>query len=183
MLVVLVVLKPGFFKKLLSYLSHLMLLKPLKEKFLALGFFMIDCFSLLSGSPKRNLGILALTVLATFLEGYSWYIVLSAFIPDLSVLKIWLGSMLNALTFLIPAAPGYVGSAEAAGLAVFSFGLGLNKTYVSAATVIFHAISLVFILATGIIGLYALKFNLGLVWKKLKTKSKMSKSKLQMSNE
>ena len=49
-------------------------------------------------------------------------------------------------TFLIPAAPGYVGSAEAAGLAVFSFGLGLDEVYVSAGTVISHAINLFLIL-------------------------------------
>lgn len=170
-LVVLVVLKPTYFHHLAKVLSHLLVMKTLKEKFLKLSFFIIDCFSLLSGNPKRNLAILIMTVAATFLEGLSWYIVLAAFIPDLSVLKVWLGSMLNALTFLIPAAPGYVGSAEAAGLAVFSFGLGLNEVFVSASTVIIHAVSLVFILTSGIIGLYGLKFNLGLVWKKLKVKN------------
>lgn len=75
--------------------------------------------------------------------------------------------MLTALTFIIPAAPGYVGSAEAAGLAVFSYGLGLDKTFVSAATIVTHALSLIYILSTGIYGLYALKFNMGLVWKKV----------------
>lgn len=166
-LVIMVVLKPGYFRHFARILSHLLLFKLLKEKFLKLTFFMIDCFSLLSGSAKRNFAILVLTVTATFLEGLSWYIVLAAFIPDLSVLKVWLGSMLNALTFIIPAAPGYIGSAEAAGLAVFSFGLGLNEVFVSASTVIIHAISLVFILTVGIIGLYGLKFDLGLVWKKV----------------
>src|SRR3989344_2738302 len=182
-LVVFVVLKPELFKGLVNILSHLMVLKSLKKRFLTLGFFIIECFSLLKGGVWHSLGLLILTVAAVISEALCWYLLMSAFIPGLSVLKVWLGSMLNALTFLIPAAPGYVGSAEAAGLAVFTYGLGLDKTYVSAATVIFHAISLVFIMATGIIGLYALKFNLGLVWKKLKTKSKMSKSKLQMSNE
>lgn len=170
-LVVLIVLKPAYFHHLAKVFSHLLVISALKEKFLKLAFFMIDCFSLLSGSAKRNFVILLLTVTATFLEGLSWYIVLSAFIPDLSVLKVWLGSMLNALTFIIPAAPGYVGSAEAAGLAVFSFGLGLNEVLVSASTIIIHAISLVFILTVGIIGLYGLKFDLGLVWTKLRVKN------------
>lgn len=165
--VILIVLKPEFFKKLISYLSHLMLLKSLKDKFIKLGFFLIDCFSLLKGSNQRNLGIFSLTVAGTFFEGLSWYVILIAFIPGLSVLKAWLGSMLNSMTFIIPAAPGYVGSAEAAGLAVFSYGLGLDKTFVSAGTIVIHALSLVYILGTGIFGLYALKFNLGLVWKKL----------------
>lgn len=170
-LVVLVVLKPEFFKRLVSVLSNLMILKMLKLKFLKLGFFIIECFSLLSGSPGRNLGLLSLTVLATFFEGLSWYFILIVFFPDLSVFKTWLGSMLNSLTFLIPAAPGYVGSAEAAGLAVFSYGLGLNNIYVSAGTIVIHALNLLFILGTGILGLYLLKFNLGLVWRKLKGKN------------
>jgi len=166
-LVVAAVLKPEVFKKLAQIISPLLVLKPLKEKFLKFAYFMIDCFSLLKGSAKRSLSVLVLTILGGLAEGLSWYVVLQAFIPDVSVLKVWLGSMLNSLTFIIPAAPGYVGSAEAAGLAVFSFGLGLNETYVSAATIIIHALSLVFILTSGIIGLYALKFNLGLVWKKV----------------
>lgn len=165
--VVLVVLKPGVFKGLVSFLGKLMVLKSLKDRFIKFGFFMIECFSLLSGSFQRNSLILVLTVLATLLEGLSWYVVLAVFMPEVSVLKVWLGSMLNALTFLIPAAPGYVGSAEAAGLAVFSYGLGMDKTFVSAATIVVHALALVYILGTGIYGLYSLKFNLGLVWKKL----------------
>lgn len=167
LLVIAVVLKPGLFKKLLSILSHLMILKSLKKKFLDFGFFIIDCFSLLKGSLNRSLGIFVLTILGAFFEGLSWYLVLKAFLPDIELLKAWLGSMLTSLTFIIPAAPGYVGSAEAAGLAVFSYGLGLDKTIVSASTIIIHALSLIFILSSGIYGLYMLKFNLGLVWKKL----------------
>jgi uncharacterized protein (TIRG00374 family) len=166
-MVVLVVLRPGYFRAIAGILSKLFIIKTLKEKFLKFSFFVIECVSLLKGGLRRNLGLLLLTVTAAFSEAICWYIILSAFISGLPIIKVWLGSMLNALTFLIPAAPGYVGSAEAAGLAVFTYGLGLNGTFVSASTVIFHALSLVAILATGIYGLYALKFNLGLVWNKL----------------
>lgn len=171
LMVILVVLKPEYFRNLAKLISGLFIVKSLKDKFLQFSLFIIDCFSLLKGGLKRNAGLLVLTVSAAFSEAICWYIILSAFIPGLPIIKIWLGSMLNALTFLIPAAPGYVGSAEAAGLAVFTYGLGLNGTFVSAGTVIFHALSLVAILATGIWGLYTLKFNLSLVWQKLKGKS------------
>lgn len=170
-MVILIVFKPEYFKHLVKLLSHLLIIKTLKNKFLQFSLFIIECFSLLKGSFKRSAGLLILTMLATFSEGVCWYIILSAFISGLSIIKVWLGSMLNALTFLIPAAPGYVGSAEAAGLAVFSFGLGLNETFVSATTVIFHAVSIILILSTGIFGLYALKFDLKLVWKRLLNRS------------
>lgn len=166
-LVILIVLKPEYFKRLSTWFSHLLVARVLKEKFLKLAFFMIESFSLLKGSLKQNLTIFTLTVLATLAEGLCWYLILIAFFPSLNIFKVWLGSMLTALTFIIPAAPGYVGSAEAAGLAVFSYGLGLDKTFVSAATIVFHALGLIYILTTGLIGLYALKFNLGLVWKKV----------------
>lgn len=169
-MVILVVLKPEYFKHLVNFLSKLLIVDSVKKLFVRFGMFMIECFELLKGSFKRNSGLFILTVLGTFSEALCWYIILSAFIPDLPIIKIWLGSMLNALTFLIPAAPGYVGSAEAAGLAVFSYGLGFNATFVSAATLIFHALSLVAILGTGLWGLYNLKFNLGLVWEKFSKK-------------
>ena len=167
-LLVAAVLKPELFKSLARIFSHLLVIKVLKQKFLSLSYFMIDCFRLLKAEGGgRNFLIAGLTVLGIFLEGASWFVILRQFIPGLDFLKVWLGSMLNSLTFIIPAAPGYVGSAEAAGLAVFSFGLGFNETFVSASTIIIHALSLVFILSSGILGLYLLKFNLGLVWKKV----------------
>lgn len=166
-LVIMIVLKPEYFRHITKLLSVLFITKFLKSRFLGLSFFMIDCFALLKNSPGKNLAILTLSVLAAFTEGVCWYLILYAFFPGLSILKVWLGSMLTALTFIIPAAPGYVGSAEAAGLAVFSYGLGLDKTFVSAGTIVFHALSLVFILSSGIFGLYMLKFNLKLVWRKL----------------
>lgn len=167
-LVILVVEKSLYFRHLAKFLSQLLVIKSLKEKFLSFSLFLIECFSLLHGSYKRNLAILTLTVMATFSEGLFWYFIFNSFIPGTSIFKVWLGSMLTALTFLIPAAPGYVGSAEAAGLAVFSYGLGFSGVFASAATIIMHGISLVFILSSGIFALYFLKFNLKLVWKKLR---------------
>lgn len=167
LLVIMIVLKPKYFRHTAKLLSFLFVTKVLKGKFLELSYFMIDCFSLLKASFGKNLAILTLSVLAAMTEGICWYLILAEFFPNLNILRVWLGSMLNALSYLIPAAPGYVGSAEAAGLAVFSYGLGLDKTFVSAGTIVYHALSLVFILSSGIFGLYALKFNLGLVWKKI----------------
>lgn len=166
-MVVLVVEKSSYFRHLAKLFSHLLVIKLLKEKFLSFSLFLIECFSLLHGSFKRNISILILTVMAAFSEGLVWYFIFSSFIPGVALFKVLLGSMLTSLTFLIPAAPGYVGSAEAAGLAVFSYGLGFSGVFASATTIIMHGISLVFILSSGIFSLYFLKFNLKLVWKKI----------------
>lgn len=170
-MVILIVSKPLYFHHLANILSHLLVIKSLRDKFLKLSYFIVDCFALLKGSLMRNFWLFILTVAAAIFEGMCWYLLFVTYIPDVSILQVWLGSMLTALTFLIPAAPGYVGSAEAAGLAVFSFGLGLSQSIVPAVTVIFHAMGLVFILSSGILGLFVLKFNLSLVWKKILNRS------------
>lgn len=170
-LVALIVAKPDYFHHLAKILSHLLVLNPIRVKFLKLSYFIVDCFALLGGTFSRSLRLAILTVAATLFEGLCWYLIFAFYIPDVSVLKVWLGSMLTALTFLIPAAPGYVGSAEAAGLAVFSFGLGFSESIVPGVTVIFHAAGLIFILSSGILGLLLLKFNLKLVWKRLLNRS------------
>lgn len=170
-LVILIVLKPKYMNLLAVILSHLLIIKVLKDKFLKFVHFIVEGFALFNGSIGRNSLLIALTVTGTIFEALSWLTILSVFIPNLGFLKIWLGSMLNSFTFIIPAAPGYVGSAEAAGLAVFGYGLGFDKTAVSASTVVVHALSIVLILAIGIIGLYSLKFNLNLVWNKLRKKN------------
>lgn len=169
--VVLIVSKPAYFHHLAKILSHLFIIKALRDKFLKLSFFIVDCFALLGGTFSRSLRLAILTVAAALFEALSWYLIFAFYIPNVSILKVWLGSMLTALTFLIPAAPGYVGSAEAAGLAVFSFGLGFSGSIVPGVTVIFHAAGLVFILFSGILGLLLLKFNLKLVWRRLLNRS------------
>ncbi|MBI2593882.1 flippase-like domain-containing protein [Candidatus Daviesbacteria bacterium] len=171
LITVLIVFRPAYFHRLSKFLSHLLIINLLKVKFLKLSFFIVDCFALLGGNFSRSFRLAILTVVASLFEGLCWYLIFAFYIPDVSVFKVWLGSMLTALTFLIPAAPGYVGSAEAAGLAVFSFGLGLSQSIVPAVTIIFHAVGLVFILSSGILGLFMLKFNLKLVWKRLLNRS------------
>jgi len=65
-------------------------------------------------------------------------------------------------------APGYVGSAEVSGLAVFGGVLGLESNLASAATVLMHIITTVCLLVFGITSLYLLKFDLGQVWRKVR---------------
>lgn len=111
--------------------------------------------------------VFTLTALALLSDGLGWYVLFVA-LNETDFPKVFLGSLLSSLTYLIPAAPGYVGSAEAAGLAVFSYGMGIDKTISSVVTVLAHGLTLLALLIAGIISLYLLKFDLKLVFKKLK---------------
>ena len=78
----------------------------------------------------------------------------------------YLGQLLSALTYLIPAAPGYIGSAEASGLLIFSGIFGINTNLASSMTVLFHIASGVFVLFYGLISVFSLKLDLRLILKK-----------------
>lgn len=161
---------PNLTKKIFQFISKLLIFPILKKYFNKFSDFIIESFIFLKRGPKQSFLIALFTILALVIEALSWYIPLLALNSQgsLNFLKIQLGSALSSLTYLIPAAPGYVGSAEASGLVVFSYGLGLDKTLVSAATVLIHALTLIYILLFGLLSLYLLKFNLNLLWKKFK---------------
>lgn len=164
--ILLIILVPGLFRQLVKFFSIFLVFNKLKKFITQFSEFVIDCVDLLKQGFKLNFFIFSLTFLGIALEAGAWFVLFRQFV-DIDFVRIFLGSMLNALTFIIPAAPGYAGSAEAAGLAVFSYGLGLDKNISSAVTVMLHGINLIYILGTGIPALYLLKFNLKLVWKKV----------------
>jgi uncharacterized protein (TIRG00374 family) len=157
----------SFFRKLSIQIAKLLIVDKIQKLFLNLSDFVFGIFELLRDRIVRIPMMLGLSLVASILEALAWFLLLRVFIDNLEFIRVYLGSMLNALTFLIPAAPGYVGSAEAAGLAVFNIGLGMDKTAVSAATVANHAITIIYMLIFGLFGFYFLKFNLEEVWNKL----------------
>ncbi len=130
----------------------------------------VDGFEILKGNIRKLIGVLLFTLVILVVDGMIWWSAFAALGTNLGVFKSMLGNGLSALTFLIPSAPGYVGSAEASGLAVFGGVLGLNANLASAATVLMHIIITVCLLVFGLISLFLLKFDLGLVWRKFTKK-------------
>ncbi len=167
---ILLIAIPKQLKQLLLIFKNYLVFSFVKKIYTQIIEFITDIGVLLKGRKSKLLSIISFTFLAVISEALVWYILLTSLFTSVNPFSAWLGSMLNSLTFLIPAAPGYVGSAEAAGLAVFSLGLGFDKTGVAAATLLYHAFVLIFMLIFGLIGLYFLKFDLRLVWQKLRKK-------------
>lgn len=144
-----------------------------KFKSFASGFSrsIIDGFKILDRSPKTWGSFIGLSFLAAISDGFTLFLAFKALNIDMTFPQAVLGNALAAFTFLVPAAPGYVGSAEAAGLAVYSGILGFNADLSSAATVLLHISTLVALLVLGVSGLFFLKFDLNFVWRKLKGNS------------
>lgn len=155
-------------KKIAALISNLVVFPRLKRWFMSATAAVIGGFEILRRSPKDLVILILLTVGALVSDGLIWYFSLKAVGVNLGFLKSLFGSLISALTFLIPAAPGYVGSAQISGLAVFGGILGVEANLASAAAILTHILAVVATLITGVISLNILKFDLQLVWKQIK---------------
>lgn len=165
----LIIFLPNFSRRLSRLVSKLLIFPFLRKIFDKISNFLLDSASFLNQGIKGTMVILGITLLALTADALTWYALAASVFPKVpDFLQIFLGSLLSMLTYILPAAPGYVGSAEAAGLAVFNLGLGFDRTLVSVVTLVFHALTLICILSFGLVSLYLLKFDLGLVWRKFR---------------
>lgn len=153
-------------KKLARFLSHLLIEKHIKRYFDKFSNFILDSFTILRRHPKDLFLMIIVTVLSYAADGAVWYFIFIALGFNFDFLKMFLGQLLSALTYLIPAAPGYVGSAEASGLLILSGVFGIDNNLASAMIVLFHILIAIFVLVFGIISIYNLKINLGYILRK-----------------
>lgn len=160
--------KEQFLKDTLTFVSRYLVFRNIKRWFILFTYSVIEGLVVLRRPPIQLLFLAGLGFMALLMDALAWLSIFLALNTNFRLGEAMLGNALAALTFLIPAAPGYVGSAEAAGLAVFSGALGMNNNLASAVTLLFHALTLACILTFGLASLYLLDFDLGQVWKKLK---------------
>ncbi|MCL4365877.1 flippase-like domain-containing protein [Patescibacteria group bacterium] len=174
LLTYLIVRHPIFAKKLFNFLSHLLIFNRIKIYFDRFNTFILDSFSILKRHPKDLTLMVVITILAYGADAAIWYFTFVALNVNQSFLKMYLSQLLSALTYLVPAAPGYVGSAEASGLLILSGVFGIQPNLASAMIVLFHILSAIFVLIFGIISIYSLKINVGALLKKVLKKGKGS---------
>lgn len=167
----LMVYKQGYAQKLFDFLEIFLILKPLKKLFNRFTAFFLESFQVFKRPVKDLFLIFGVSVLGYFSDAGIWVFSFKAIGVDQDFLKMFLAQLLSALTYLIPAAPGYVGSAEASGLLIFSGIFGIDTNIASSMTVLFHIVAVIYFMVFGIFSLYMIKFDLGAVWKKLKSGS------------
>ena len=162
----LVVHQANFAQKLFKFLRYLLIVKSIKIYFDRFSKFILESFSILNRHPKDVFLMIVITILAYAADGAIWYFTFIALGANQSFLKMYLGQALSALTYLVPAAPGYVGSAEASGLLILSGIFGIGANLASAMTVLFHISSAIFVLIFGLISIYSLKIEVGSLLKR-----------------
>lgn len=171
LLTYLMIYKASFAKKLLKFLSLLLIEKHIKIYFERFSNFILESFSVLKRHPRDLLAMILITILAYGADGAIWYFTFLALGHGQNFINMYLGQLLSALTYLIPAAPGYVGSAEASGLLILSGVFGIEVNLASSMTVLFHILSAVFVLIFGLIAVFSLKIDLRLIFKKALNRS------------
>ncbi len=158
--------KVKFAQKLFNFLSGLLIVNSIKIYFDKFSTFILQSFSILDRHPKDLSLMILITIGAYGSDGAIWYFTFLSLGSHQDYLKMYLGQLLSALTYLIPAAPGYVGSAEASGLVILSGIFGINANLGSAMIVLFHISSALFVLLFGLISLNLLKLDLGEIFRK-----------------
>lgn len=158
-------------KKIIKFLIPLLILNGIKIYFERFCYLLLETFSILKRNPLELLLLSMVTILAYAADAGGWYFTFLALNSHQSFISIYLAQMLSALTYLIPAAPGYVGSAEASGLLILSGVFGISTNLASAMTVLFHIASAVFVLVFGLFSVFNLKIDLGLILRKAFKKS------------
>lgn len=164
---VLMIKSINFSKKILKLLSSLLIFPKLKKVFLATSLTIVEGFEILDRHPLEFLLLILISLVALFSDALIWFFIFASLNINLGFLKTLLGSLISALTFLIPSAPGYIGSAEASGLVVFGGILGINSNIASAVAVLNHLLTTIALLISGLASLYLLKFDLNLVFKRV----------------
>lgn len=127
----------------------------------------IDGFDVFRRPPMELFELLALSVLAAVSDAMILYFILLSLGVNLGFIKTLISNLLFALTFLIPAAPGYVGNIEVGIVAILSGIMKLPVNLSSGAALVAHVLNLLIVPLVGLVSLYVLKFDLKLVWRKL----------------
>lgn len=167
----LIVYKQDLAQKLFNIFEIFLVLKPFKKFFRKITSFFLESFQVFKRPAKDILLIFLVSVLGYFSDALIWVYSFKAIGVDQGLLKIFLAQLLSALTYLVPAAPGYVGSAEASGLLIFSGIFGIAANTASSMIVLFHVVAVIYFIVFGLFSLYMIKFDLGAVWRKLRDKS------------
>ncbi len=147
--------------RLLTFADRLMpkrFTSPLRDRLLGIIKGLVAGFTAVGRQPKGVGQMIALALLSAVLDGTLFYFLLQSLGADVPYPIVLTGSALFTLTFLVPSAPGYVGSMEAFGSLVFS-ALGVGVELAASAVVLFHALNALMLGITGGLSIWILGFR------------------------
>lgn len=145
----------GFVFSLLPELSA-------KERLHLAGLNFIEGFRIMRGRPGAMFIVFASSVFETLIDGIAFLMVFYAFGYQIPILLAVFGFTLTYFAFLIPGAPGYIGTLEVAASLIFTVGLGIEKNQFASIFLFYRLLTGIVFLIIGFLALQALHFDL---WK------------------
>lgn len=155
-------------RKLLRLISRLLIIPRFRTLFLKTTYSIADGFLVLHRPILELFWLIFLSLLAVVSDSVMLYSVLISLSVPMRFSQAILANTFWAMASLIPSAPGNIGSTEASGAVILGVALGIEGSLASAATILFHILTLISLPIFGIISLYFLKFNLASVWQRLR---------------
>ena len=113
-------------------------------------------FTAIGRQPRSLIPLVALSLIAALLDAGVFYLLFVGVGNPVPPLVALTGYALFALTFIVPGAPGYIGSMEAFGSLVFGGALGIPQAASASVVLIFHALSALILGIFGGIAIWAL---------------------------
>ncbi len=120
----------------------------------------LEGFLVLKRKPILLATLIAFSIVALLVDATFFYFLFLAFGFKSAILPIILATILMTLSFIIPSAPGFIGTTEVAGSLVFSVILGIETNFAASVTVFYHLLTAAMLLIVGAIALEILQFNI-----------------------
>jgi glycosyltransferase 2 family protein len=116
----------------------------------------------LARSPRRLAGLATFSAAAVLFDGLAFAMLLNSLGLAVSVVSAVVAQVTILYATVLPSAPGYLGSLEAAGTLILSQGLGLGAGSATGAMLVWHAAGAAIIVGVGVLALLNLRGQLAL---------------------
>jgi len=116
-------------------------------------------FSAIGRQPRSLPPIIGLSFIAALLDAGVFYLLFLSVGNPIPPMVALTGYALFAITFIVPGAPGYIGSMEAFGSLVFGAALGIPQAASASVVLMFHALNALLLGVLGGISIWALGFR------------------------
>ncbi len=133
--------------------------KALRNRMLGILSGIMTGFTTIGRQPRSLFPIIALSFVAAVLDAGVFFLLFISVGNPVPPMVALTGYALFALTFIVPGAPGYIGSMEAFGSLVFGAALGIPQAASASVVLIFHALSALLLGILGGIAIWALGFR------------------------
>ncbi len=120
---------------------------------------LMNGFTAIGRQPRSLIPLITLSLIAALLDAGVFYLLFVSVGNPVPPLVALTGYALFALTFILPGAPGYIGSMEAFGSLVFGGALGIPQAASASVVLLFHALNALILGIFGGIAIWALGFR------------------------